>query len=108
MRKRHKLQNTVLLSFSALAFVLILVICFVVGDRYIRGQMENYRVTAYSYTKSAAELIDGDKIAHYFETEEKDEYYYEVLDVLNAFQTKADIQYFYVYIPLEVAYSYAK
>ena len=101
MRKRHKLQNTVLFSFTILAIVLIIVISFVVGDRYIRGEMENCRVTAYSYTKSAAELIDGDKIAYYLETEEKDEYYYEILDVLNAFQSKADIQYFYVYVPFE-------
>ena len=101
MKKRHKLQNTVLLSFTLLAFVLILVISLVVGDRYIRGEMENARVTAYSYTRSAAELIDGDKIAYYLETEDKDAYYYEILDVLNAFQSKADIQYFYVYVPFE-------
>ena len=101
MRKRHKLQNTVLFSFTILAIVLIIVISFVVGDRYIRGEMESYRVTAYSYTKSAAELIDGDKIAYYLETEEKDEYYYEILDFLNAFQAKASIQYFYVYVPFE-------
>ena len=101
MRKRHKLQNTVLFSFTILAIVLVIVISLVVGDRYIRGEMESYRVIAYSYTKSAAELIDGDKIAYYLETEEKDEYYYSILDVLNAFQSKADIQYFYVYVPFE-------
>ena len=63
--------------------------------------MENSRATAYSYTRSAAELIDGDRIAYYLETEEKDEYYNEILAVLNAFQSKADIQYFYVFVPLE-------
>ena len=80
MKKRHKLQNTVLSSFALLATVLILIITFVVGDQYIRKEMENCRSTAYSYTKSAAELIDGDKIAHYLETEEPDEYYYKILD----------------------------
>ena len=101
MRKRHKLQNTVLLSFTILAVVLVLVISFVVGDRYIRGEMENCRTTAYAYTKSAAELIDGDKIAHYLETEEKDEYYYEILDFLNSFRLNTDIQYYYVFVPFE-------
>ena len=101
MRKRHKLQNTVLLSFTLLAAVLILIISFVVGDRYIRGEMENCRTTAFSYTKSAAGLIDGDKIAHYLETGEKDEYYYEIQDVLNAFQSNTDIQYYYVFVPFE-------
>ena len=101
MRKRHKLQNTVLLSFTILAVVLVLVISFVVGDRYIRGEMENCRTTAYAYTKSAAELIDGDKIAHYLETGEKDEYYYEILDFLNSFRLNTDIQYYYVFVPFE-------
>lgn len=101
MRKRHKLQNTVLTSFTVLAVVLILIISFVVGDRFIRNEMENCRTTAYAYTKSAAELIDGDTIAHYLETEEKDEYYYEILDFLNSFRLNTDIQYFYVFVPFE-------
>ena len=101
MKKRHRLQTTVLRSFTALAIVLILVISFVVGDRYIRGEMENCRTTAYSYTKSAATLIDGDKIAYYLETEEKDEYYYEILDFLNSFRVNTDIQYYYVFVPFE-------
>ena len=101
MRKHHKLQNTVLLSFTILAVVLVLVISLVVGDRYIRGEMENCRTTAYAYTKSAAELIDGDKIAHYLETSEKDEYYYEILDFLNSFRLNTDIQYYYVFVPFE-------
>ena len=101
MRKHHKLQNTVLLSFTILAVVLVLVISLVVGDRYIKGEMENCRTTAYAYTKSAAELIDGDKIAHYLETEEKDEYYYEILDFLNSVRLNTDIQYYYVFVPFE-------
>ena len=94
MKKRHKLQNTVLLSFLLLAIALILIISFVVADRYIRGEMENCRKTAYAYTNSAAQLIDGDKIAHYLETNEKDDYYYEILDFLNSFQENTDIQYY--------------
>ena len=101
MRKYRKLQNTVLGSFIVLALVLILIISLVVGDQYIRGTMEDCRTTAFSYTKSAAKLIDGDKIAHYIETEEKDDYYYEILDVLNSFRLNTDIQYFYVFVPFE-------
>ena len=101
MQKRRKLQTTVLMSFTLLAVVLIIVISFVVGDRYIQGEMENCRTTAYAYTKSAAELIDGDKIAYYLETGEKDDYYYEILDFLNAFRLNTDIQYYYVFVPFE-------
>ena len=101
MQKRRKLQTTVLMSFTLLAVVLIIVISFVVGNRYIQGEMENCRTTAYAYTKSAAELIDGDKIAYYLETGEKDDYYYEILDFLNAFRLNTDIQYYYVFVPFE-------
>lgn len=101
MIKHRKLQSTVMLSFMVLAIVLILIISLVVGDRYIRNEMENCRTTAYAYTKSAAEMIDGDKIAGYVETGEKDEYYYEVLHFLNAFRLNTDIQYFYVFVPCE-------
>ena len=55
-------------SFALLAVVLILIIGFAVGDRYINGAMGNYRTTAYAYTKSTAKLIDGDAIAHYLES----------------------------------------
>ena len=101
MRKKHKLQNTVLRSFTVLAAVLFLIISFVVGDQYIHKEMENCRTTAFAYTKSAANLIDGDKIAYYLETEDKDEYYYEILDFLNAFRLNTDIQYYYVFVPFE-------
>ena len=101
MKRKRKLQNTVLLSFTLLAVVLILIISFVVGDQYIRKEMENCKTTAYAYTKSAAELIDGDKIAQYLETEEPDEYYYEILDFLNSFRLNTDIQYYYVFVPFE-------
>ena len=101
MKKRHKLQNTVMSSFMILAIVLILIISFVVGDRYIRNEMENCRTIAYSYTKSAAEMIDGDTIATYVATGAKDEYYFEVLNFLNAFRLNTNIQYFYVFVPCE-------
>ena len=101
MKKHHKLQNMVLVSFTVLAVVLILIISSVVGTQYVEKEMENCRITAYAYTKSAAELIDGDKIAHYLETEEKDEYYYEIQDFLNSFQANTNIQYYYVFVPFE-------
>ena len=80
MKKYHKLQNMVLLSFSVLALALIVIISLVVGTKYVDKEMENYKKMAFAYTKSAAELIDGDKIAYYLETGEKDEYYYQILE----------------------------
>ena len=93
-KKYRKLQNTVLRSFTVLALVLILIIGFVVADRYIHGAMGNYQTTAYSYSKSTAELIDGDKIADYLENGEEDEYYEEILQILNTYRKNTNIRYF--------------
>jgi sigma-B regulation protein RsbU (phosphoserine phosphatase) len=98
-RKQRKLQHAVIRSFAILGIVLVLVISFVVADQYIRKAMGNYRDTAFAYTKSMAEMIDGDKVAHYLETGEKDEYYDEILSYLNAFRYNTEIQYFYVFVP---------
>ena len=106
VKKRRKLQNTVLFSFSLLAAVLILVIGFVVADRYINGAMGNYQDTAYAYTKSTAELIDGDKIESYLETGEKDEYYTEIHKIMSTYRENTNIQYFYVFVPHENEYTY--
>lgn len=100
-RKSHKLQHAVIRSFAILGVVLIAVLSFVVADQYIRKEMGNYRDTAFSYTNSAAEIIDGDKISHYLETGEKDEYYEEILSYLNTFRYNTEIQYFYVFVPEE-------
>ena len=105
-KKYHKLQNTVLRSFTLLAVVLILIIGFVVGDRYINGAMGNYRTTAYAYTKSTAKLIDGDTIAQYLESGEKDAYYDEILEIMRAYRGNTNIRYFYVFVPEENDFVY--
>lgn len=101
MKKHRKLQNMVLFSFSVLALVLIIVISLVVGTQYVDKEMSNCTDTAFAYTKAAAEYIDGDKISFYLETGEKDEYYYDILNFLNAYQANSTIQYYYVFVPLE-------
>ncbi|MBR5317245.1 MAG: SpoIIE family protein phosphatase [Lachnospiraceae bacterium] len=100
-QKSRKLQYAITRSFVILGVVLILVLSFVVADQYIRKAMDNYRDTAFAYSNSAAEIIDGDKISHYLETGEKDEYYEEILSYLNTFRYNTEIQYFYVFVPDE-------
>ena len=106
VKKRRKLQNKVLRSFSLLAVVLILIIGFTVADRYINGAMANYQTTAYAYTKSTADLIDGDKIAGYLETGEKDAYYAQIEEIMSTYRKNTDIRYFYVFLPEENNYLY--
>lgn len=99
MKKYNKLQNAVIISFSILAFVLIVIISLVVGAEYVQKEMENTERTAFAYTKAAADYIDGDRIKEYVESGEKDDYYYEIQDFLNAYQSNSSIQYYYVFVP---------
>ncbi len=101
MKKYRKLQNTVLFSFLLLALVLIIVINIVVGVQYVQREMSNTKRTAFAYTKSVAEYIDGDRIKDYVKTGEKDDYYYDILDFLNAYQVNSAIRYSYVFVPEE-------
>lgn len=81
--------------------ILIIVISLVIGNQYFQKEMNNTEMTAYAYTKAAAEYIDGDTIQTYIQTEEKDDYYYEILSFLNAYQAYSSIYYYYVFVPEE-------
>ena len=65
-----------------------------------RKQMEaEYSDKAFHEAAIAAQLIDGDTIARYRETGEKDEYYEEVRQMLLTMKQAHGFDYFYVVIP---------
>lgn len=99
--KKNKLQKTFIVGFSLLAVCLILVLSTVVALQHISSKIKSVSQVTFGYTSAAAEYIDGDRIAHYVETEEKDEYYNEIMDFLNSFLTNSDLQYYYVFVPYE-------
>ena len=99
--KRRRLSSKIYIGFSVFALVLILFTCFAVGSRYWNAKMAEYNSLAYSYTRTAAEYIDGDRIAAYVQTEEQDDYYRQVMGFLNAAQKHTDLKYYYVFVPYE-------
>ncbi|MBR1478863.1 MAG: SpoIIE family protein phosphatase [Lachnospiraceae bacterium] len=79
------------------AIVLIPVISYV-----YRGQMEKeYSNKAFHEATIAAKLIDGDSIARYRETGQKDEYYEKVRQMLLTMKQTQGFDYFYVIIPYD-------
>ena len=79
------------------ALVLIPVISYV-----YRKQMETeYSDKAFHEAAIAAKLIDGDSIARYRETGEKDAYYEEVRQMLLTMKQTHGFDYFYVVIPYD-------
>ena len=73
----------------------------VVGLILQRKTVDTYRNQTYSYTRTAARLIDGNAIRKYLETGKTDDYYYTVDRFLNVMAEEAGIKYFYVVVPTE-------
>ena len=99
--RKNKLGMKALAGFFFLAAALTLCVCISVGIQYLREKMEEYGQIAFSYARTAAEYIDGDRVLFYLETGRKDDYYWQVRDFLNASQKQTNLKYYYVFIPYE-------
>ena len=115
MKKKKSLQTKAFHSMIIFSAALIVFICAGVGVSYYFQVMDNYRQIMFGYTRTAAELLNGDKVEQYLNTKEKDEYYeavqsrlqniqsvtqQEVLGAEGDEQTDANVRYidyFYVY-----------
>ena len=103
MNKTHKtsLNKKILSSIVLFAVVLIIATGTLVCVQYYYSQVRNYSAQAFDFARTAANIIDGDKVLDYVETEEKDDYYYKILDFLNVTQYETDLKYYYVFVPYE-------
>ncbi len=99
--KKRSIQKTLRTNVIIFALVLIVVLGTLVGVQYWFTRVDAYSKMAYNYTRTAAEFIDGDKIAGYVETGKKDEHYYDVEEVLRATLSQTDLKYYYVFVPFE-------
>lgn len=100
-KSRRKLGTRILVGYGIVAFLLITLICFVVGQRYWTEKMREYNDLAYSYGDTAAQCIDADRILGYLETGERDDYYWQVMEFLEATLQNTDLEYYYVFVPRE-------
>ena len=103
MKKTRKtsLNKKVLKNIVIFAIVLVIATGTLVCVQYYYSQVRNYSDQAFGFARTAANFIDGDRVLDYVETEEKDDYYNEVLDFLNATQLETNIKYYYVFVPYE-------
>ena len=105
-RKKRSLRFKLTTSMVIFALLLVLAIGLLVCARYFDYRMNGYEVTAFEYSRTAAGMIDGDRIQGYLDTGEKDEHYYDVLNYLDSAQRETPIKYFYVIVPLEDEFIY--
>ena len=101
MKKKSSIRRKLLFGIIGFVIVMMVGISLFICQRIYHTQMEQAASVSFSYSRMAADLIDGDKTMEYFETEVKDEYYDQIQDVLNATQKESDLKYYYVFVPLE-------
>ncbi len=100
-KKRVSLRHKILLGILIFAVVIVVAISAPVSMGFYYLKMNEYTEEAFAYSRMAAEIIDGDRIADYVETGEKDDYYNQILGFLNATQKETDLKYYYVFVPYE-------
>ena len=98
---KTSLNKKILRSIVLFAIVLVIATSALVGFQYLQSQMRNYSKQAFDFARTAANIIDGDRVLGYVETGEKDDYYYEILDFLNVTQLETNLKYYYVFVPYE-------
>ena len=99
--KTGRLAGRMILRMFVLALVLIVGIGTAVASIFWQKSMQMYSDFSYSYTRMAADFIDGDKVSEYVETGVTDEYYDEISRLLNVIAEDAGLRYLYVVIPQE-------
>ncbi len=102
MKKEKKLKTLGLkftLLFVVLALVLCLGICVFSGYLSWREYTDFFWEQALASAKLAASYVDGDRIAGYLETREKDAYYFELEKTLQAIKREQNIKYLYIFVP---------
>ncbi|MEM1483421.1 SpoIIE family protein phosphatase [Oscillospiraceae bacterium PP1C4] len=96
-----KLQIKFTVGLVLLTVVLTVALGVVIAKYYRSSMEEYYSKTAFDQAKIAADYIDGDTIALYESTMEKDAYYETVREYLLRVNKTVGLKYFYVVVPRE-------
>lgn len=95
------MQHKFIIGLLVLGVGLSVVVSIVIANYYRSSMEEYYSKVAFNEAEIAADTIDGDKIAGYAKTLEKDDYYYQINDYLLKIKNTVGLEYFYVVIPEE-------
>ena len=104
--KKKSIKSTTAQSVIAFAVILIITLGTLIGVQHWVSRVEIYTNSAYSYSKSAANILDGDTVKRYIETHEQDEYYRAVQQLLTTTIAQTDLKYYYVFVPRDNCMEY--
>ena len=107
MKKKHPLTQKARRMMILFSVIIILLTCIGVSISYYYQAKSSYKAFGFGYTRTVAEMLDGDKIENYLTTKTKDDYYNAVEKKLKNIQSdnragadekrdEAMIDYFYV------------
>ncbi|MBQ9411771.1 MAG: SpoIIE family protein phosphatase [Oscillospiraceae bacterium] len=97
-KKRKTLSGRILRALVIFALVICVFSGAVVSVMIYRRQVQEGETMAFSYAKSAADYIDGDRIAAYVATGQTDAYYDQVQQFLDAVKRESNMWYYYVFV----------
>lgn len=100
-KNRKSLGGKILFGIVVIAVVIVIAISVPVSFGFYYIKLNEFTNEAFSHTRVAAEIIDGDRVLSYLETGEKDDYYNAILKFLNATQKETHLKYYYVFVPYE-------
>ena len=101
MKKYKSIRNKHIWAMCAVSLITALVLIPAISRIYRKQMEEDFAQKAFNQATIAASLIDGDSIARYRETGEKDAYYEEVRQMLLNMKKVQGFDYFYVVIPYD-------
>ncbi len=105
-RAKGTIRVKIMVILTVLFVSLSILMAIVIYGNYSGVMTGFYAELAYSQACIVADYVDGDSIKKYYETSEKDEYYYEALDFLQDIKEASGLKYLYVVIPREEDYYY--
>ena len=105
--KKNVLAKRMLVGMVILAVVLIFGMGFYVSGHYRNVRLKQVQSLAFSYARTLARMIDGDRAKEIIENKDKNQYYYEVYQTVRAFAEESeDILFALVIVPREDDFLY--
>ena len=101
---RTTLRKKLLAGMIGFALALFFFTSVFVGFYYYRTEMQEFSDTAYSYARTASNIIDGDRVLRYLDPDGpgEDEYYTAIMKYLVSARNENPVmKYFYVFVPHE-------
>ena len=99
MKKRFRIRGKIMYTLFIFSIIISIAIGLITWYGYNLVVMRFCNIYAFSHAHSLSSMIDGDRIAHYLETGEEDEYYKQMKERIDVLRKEQRLEYLYVFVP---------